>query len=460
MQEFCSAHALKVLLIEDNGADARLVEALLEDEEDITLHCATDLAAALGELGRERYDAILLDLLLPDARGIDLIETMQRAAPEAAVIVSSGQAAGDCLLARAIIRKGAEDYLPKAGLTTALLARTITTAVERRRLSTALRRRAVQLETALIDAQIGHLTWVPGRTDVAIAGDLMGLLEPAETSQTIPARVLLRRMSQETRHRLYALWREVARGAERLAVVLVEHEHEGRGRGRDLLVEAVAERDVGGRIVRIDALLRDTGPLGDIERLESEMLAQMGHALRTPLTTIRGALGLLAHGHEQPLAIATKALVDNAIANADRISKVIGETLETVGADNQSVLCHRRLVPLGPYLYEALAARLSGAARTAINPTQADGVALTLTQASQTTDIMVDAAQLRRAIDCLFALLANSAPGADRLALDVTLHRDFAWLRIEDRPETGTQQSATESGGRIADLRVAVPLAA
>jgi CheY-like chemotaxis protein len=304
MQELCSAQPLQMLLIEDNSADARLVRTLLADAEDIgvafTVEWVTGLDAARSALDRGRFDAVLLDLGLPDAHGTDLIETLHTAAPEAAIIVASGQAADDCLLAQAIIRKGAEDFLPKDGLTTSLLARTITTAVERRRTTTALRARTAQLETALIDARIGQLSWVPKSPEAALAGDFPRFLGVAVTGARLSMRRLLRQLSAPVRQSLYAAWRELAAGADRLAVVLVEHDRSATGCGHDLLIEAVVQREAGGRIVRLDALVRDTAMIGHVERLEAEMIAHLAHELRTPLTTIRGALGLLAHAENAP----------------------------------------------------------------------------------------------------------------------------------------------------------------
>ena len=475
MQVLCSAHHLKILLIEDNSADARLVEALLEECEDMALAWVTGLDAALVELARTAFDAVLLDLLLPDGHGTDLIETVHAAAPEAAIIVSSGQAAGDCLLARALIRKGAEDFLPKAGLTSALLARTLTTAVERRRSTVALRTRMAQLEAALVDARIGHLSWTPGSPDVAIAGDLAGLLGMREAASSLAMRALLRRVSATTRQSLYAAWRELEAGAERLAVVLVDHDRGRDGPGHDLLLEAVAQRDAGGRIVRLDALLRDTAMIGHVERLEGEMITHLGHALRTPLTTIRGALGLLAHGDDLPLAVSARSLVENAIANADRIGRVIGETLDSGANDDPGprsragLRFQPRRVPLGAHLYDALAARLPGAVG---GTSTGAGVGLSLTPASRAIEVMVDAARLRRAIDCLFARLVEGGGSSDRLVLDVTLHGGVAWLAVEPLGAAGPAVPAgarnagaaamrpAPRGSGTAGLRIAVPLAA
>jgi DNA-binding NtrC family response regulator len=102
-----SSDELEVLLIEDNPADARLVQALLADSDTLVITRVETLEAGLEQLRTSPFDAVLLDLLLPDARGVDLIAKVRAAAPSAAVVVLGGQAAGDLLLAQAAIRKGA-----------------------------------------------------------------------------------------------------------------------------------------------------------------------------------------------------------------------------------------------------------------------------------------------------------------------------------------------------------------
>src|SRR5262245_50394483 len=60
----------KVLLVEDNPADVRLVSAMLAESGPIWhLESTPRLSVALHRLSLDRFDAVLLDLGLPDSRG-------------------------------------------------------------------------------------------------------------------------------------------------------------------------------------------------------------------------------------------------------------------------------------------------------------------------------------------------------------------------------------------------------
>jgi DNA-binding NarL/FixJ family response regulator len=474
MQESCSAERLRVLLIEDNSADARLVQILLADQEEtgvaFDLDRVSGLDGARDALGRERFDAVLLDLGLPDARGTDLVALVHEASPDAAIIVSSGQDANDCLLARAIIRKGAQDFLPKDGLSGPVLARTITTAVERQRRGTALRRRATSAETALTDAGIGRLSWLPDSPEATFTGDVEGLVGLAVAGPRLSLRRFLSRLSASARRSLYAAWRELRAGADRLAVVLLEHDPSPLGHGRDLLLDIAVQRDSGNRIVRLDALIRDTAMVGHVERLESEMIHHLGHELRTPLTTIRATLELLAHEAEARLTGTAKGMVENAIANADRINRVIGETLGSAVERPPSGHLQPRRVALGPYLCDELAARLPGHA------TATSGAGPMLTSSTRTLDVMVETAGLRRAVDCLCVELRSSEGRAEGLVLDVSLAGDVAWLKPAPSPaamagvlpeqssgngdSTPTRPAPRADAAQARGLCIALPLAA
>ena len=83
----------KVLLVEDNPGDALLLREALGDlagSLSFDLVHVGRLEAALQRIGQETFDAILLDLSLPDAQGVDTVVRMQEAAPRLPIVVLTG----------------------------------------------------------------------------------------------------------------------------------------------------------------------------------------------------------------------------------------------------------------------------------------------------------------------------------------------------------------------------------
>jgi signal transduction histidine kinase len=126
---------LAVLLVEDNPGDAGLLQALLEEDaaHPPTVRWVQRLSAAREALADGgRIDVVLLDLSLPDARGLATVEAVRADAPSLPVVVMTGL--DDEAVALRAMQAGAQDYLVKGAFTAAGLHRALHRAVERQRL--------------------------------------------------------------------------------------------------------------------------------------------------------------------------------------------------------------------------------------------------------------------------------------------------------------------------------------
>jgi signal transduction histidine kinase len=127
-----AAEAFRILLIEDNPADARLTRELLHESGTLSfelVHVAT-FEGGCARLGAERFDVILLDLSLGDATGIPMVTRLCTENPTLPLIVLSGLE--DQATALAAIQHGAQDYLIKGQGGGDLISRAIRHAIERK----------------------------------------------------------------------------------------------------------------------------------------------------------------------------------------------------------------------------------------------------------------------------------------------------------------------------------------
>ena len=121
---------LRVLLIEDDDGDALIVQELLLDAgEPFMLSRARSLAEA--DLALPGVGCVLLDLELPDSRGLQGVRRLQEKRPDLAVVVLTG--ISDEHLGEEAVAAGAQDYLVKGQVDGFLLQRVVRYAVERRR---------------------------------------------------------------------------------------------------------------------------------------------------------------------------------------------------------------------------------------------------------------------------------------------------------------------------------------
>jgi diguanylate cyclase (GGDEF)-like protein/PAS domain S-box-containing protein len=129
---------IKVLLIEDNPGDARLLSEILVDVHTalFELEWVDRLSKGLGRLKGEPVDVVLLDLNLPDGAGLKTFTAVRNSAPDVPIIILSGLA--DEKMAVQTVREGAQDYIVKGNIDGHLLERSIHYAIERKRSEKAL----------------------------------------------------------------------------------------------------------------------------------------------------------------------------------------------------------------------------------------------------------------------------------------------------------------------------------
>ncbi len=146
-----TARRLKVLLVEDNAADARLIQESLAERSDepFDLETVDTLQTGLQRLSAGGIDAMLLDLGLPDSYGVETFVRAKARALGVAIIILTGL--NDDSLALKLGQEGAQDFVAKVDVSGNNLTRAILYAVEREKLEQEFRKLNLQLEQRVKD---------------------------------------------------------------------------------------------------------------------------------------------------------------------------------------------------------------------------------------------------------------------------------------------------------------------
>ena len=123
----------RVLLVEDDDDDAFIAEGMLASVRSRRYRArrVTCVSEALDALAEDEFEAVLLDLSLPDALGLDPITEIRALHPQVPIVVLTG--IDDEALGVQAVDAGAQDYLVKTAVTGRELVRSIRYAVERKR---------------------------------------------------------------------------------------------------------------------------------------------------------------------------------------------------------------------------------------------------------------------------------------------------------------------------------------
>lgn len=136
---------LKILIVEDNPGDARLLQETLQEVSTVKwdIVIAEQLSKAVNVLEQSSFDMVLLDLSLPDSQGLETCMSLHAKFPSTPIIVLT--ALDDEELALRSLHQGAQDYLIKGETDTKLLMRSIRYGIEHKKFeSDSLRNQKLQ----------------------------------------------------------------------------------------------------------------------------------------------------------------------------------------------------------------------------------------------------------------------------------------------------------------------------
>ncbi|RQG95303.1 bacterio-opsin activator domain-containing protein [Natrarchaeobius oligotrophus] len=159
---------IRILLVEDNPGDARLIEEMLKETDELAQRIGSSESGAqttetirekrledgIETLRSEPIDVVLLDLNLPDSEGLQTLDRIQDENDATPVVVLTGLR--DQQVGVKTIQRGAQDFLVKDEVTSELLVRTIHHASERARQERERRHQRKQLEALNRLNRIGH----------------------------------------------------------------------------------------------------------------------------------------------------------------------------------------------------------------------------------------------------------------------------------------------------------------
>lgn len=164
-----NASPVPLLIVDDDPVFARFVRQLvlsLGPEMPCTPHWVDTAEKALAELKLTRFELVLLDYNLPDGDGLEVLAQIHRLplAQQPAVIMLT--ASGNEAVAVEAMKRGAQDYLGKAGLEVLPLLRALQTALAQKRLAAQVAAYHAQIEADLQMARHLQQSLLPDRYPV------------------------------------------------------------------------------------------------------------------------------------------------------------------------------------------------------------------------------------------------------------------------------------------------------
>jgi signal transduction histidine kinase/DNA-binding NarL/FixJ family response regulator len=427
---------IRVLLVEDNPADARFIRTMIDDARrsaaDSTrfeLRQVERLSTAVEQLLHEAVGVVLLDLSLPDSQGLETLVGVCAAAPEVPVVVLTGL--DDEATAMQAVHAGAQDYLIKGEIDRHLLVRSMRYAMERQRLKAQAEQEArlagalaeigremiSALSTPVLLDRLCRLTasalgcdfshtwlWQPKEKAYApVAGhgftpeqweSLRLIRMPRATVEQLRTEDVVQVvMVDHPDRRMTALARQfgvtvVLYGALRRGGELIGMQTSGYfGRREPLSSEQLRlARGVASLASMALENARLFEQLEHANRIKSNFVATMSHELRTPLNTIMGYTELLIEGNYGDMQPQQIAVMKSVSHSAEELRDVITAALDLSRLEARPVPLELQEVSLAELIhdvetemreqYAKVDVRLVSECATDLPPIQTDRVKL------------------------------------------------------------------------------------
>lgn len=336
--------AHQILLIEDDLAFARLVQAYLSDVD--LLSCiithVTNLADGRKELlqNTKSYAAVLLDLSLPDSHGFSTLESLLYQFPKLNVIVMTGQ--NDKSLGVEAVKAGAQDFLAKGEFNEDGLAKSLRFSIER---SSILNR----LEETQQMARIGHWECSPSEHFFSGSEELYRIfgrpfhqkLTCEDLMGTEPPFFIfgkLQNQAQPNQKAQIDTWIQPEEGSDRFvsltctASLLSNEEVFYNGVVQDITEQKQAQE-----------LKKERDIAEEAAKVREQFIASISHEMRTPMNAILGMSNLL---DKTPLNTEQEEYILAIKQSSDLLLSIINDILEMSTIQNDKVIIEHKAFSL------------------------------------------------------------------------------------------------------------------
>ena len=352
-----TSESMSVLLIEDDPDDILLVKESLAEISlgKIKLEYTGRLSRGLIELSSHSYDVVLLDLNLPDSRGLETLKTVVKSYPKIPVVVLSGLA--DDATTREAVRRGAQDYLVKGEISGPMLVRVLRYAIERKQAEAVLRESEARYR-ALVETTPNGITLTDMDGKLLLCNQQTAALHNYESPEDMLG---------------ISVYDLVVPSDRQLAVLNAQKTlNEGRvinaeytlvrkdGSQFPAEISAALLRDASGAPAGFIGITRDTTERiraleaeKQLIKLREEFIASVSNDLRNPLFSLMGYLDLLRNGKVNDSNLQNEYLV-RASKDANRLLGMVNELLDFSVSEDQSLALNYARVDLVALIQDVL----------------------------------------------------------------------------------------------------------
>jgi PAS domain S-box-containing protein len=310
-----------ILIVEDSFVQVQVLSMILE-EIGMTFEVAHDMATALELIGTINFDAVMLDLTLPDSKGSETVVRVAQFQPTLPIVVMTASEGEE--VSFQALQDGAEDYLLKGDVEQADVERSLRYAIERKKQSNRVYESQQSLRSTIENSYNAFLSVNEDLTIVewnTSAEELFGYTSTEVIGKRLCDQIFAANDVVVSEELLNCFRGEESRlFGSRCELVAVHRS--GKKFPAEVAFFAVKQGDK----KTICSFVADITDRKEFEQHAAEFYSMVAHELRTPLTTIKGSMSLIVEKLVDPEEEAE--LLQIGIGSCERLISLINDLLE------------------------------------------------------------------------------------------------------------------------------------
>lgn len=403
------------ILIADDEADIALILKLQLEDAGYKTARARDGIEALERLSRQGYDLVLLDIKMPRLDGLQVLERLRQEGRQEAVVMMTAHGSED--IAVEALKMGALDYVAKPFSTDDLIRK-----VEHALRFNRTRLENLKLQEKLEEERKKNEAILQGMADLLVAVDEQGAImtvnRKAEETLGIEAAGVVGVPVQDVVRTDLLAEQQPCLVALRTAAPCLDlgYTLQVGGRQMPVLASATPLFTSAGALAGAVEIIRDISRLKALEQDKEDFVSMLSHDLKSPITSIVGALDLVREGRLGGVNEEQRSFLDGAVESCDEMVEMIDTLLDVYKFEAGKMgLTFRAEDP--QHLVERVLAKFRTAAARA-------GVRLVTATDGVPHVILVDRSKFTRLLNNLLSNAVKFTPNGGEVAVRTALVTD------------------------------------
>ncbi len=408
----------RILVVDDETRIREACKQVLEEcGYEVTL--ASSGVLAIDAISSNHYDIILLDLMMPEMSGFDVLARVKSLDPDTVVIVITGYATLENSVEA--MKKGAFDFIPKP-FTPEHLRVTVSKAIDYTRALWDIADTRSRLRTMVNHISDGVMC-TNHENQVALANPaflrMMGCSAPSaigwameEVVNILPIKDMVNRALKMPESEFSELTEEIALNGNNRPEEIV------------LSIRCAPFRDRNGRNLGVITVLHDITALKRMDRMKSQFVSTVNHEIQSPLNTIMMQIQVILDGLAGELSEKQQTILSRVYQKINNLAIMASELLDLSRIESGLISLEREPVDMLAVIRDQVAFHKPRA--------EAQSIQIKINAPETLPPVMANRRNMEGVISNLITNAIKYSPDGGQITVSVSTEDDYLCIRVKD----------------------------